>query len=439
MKPRAPDETRIPEETLARVRSQAFKCLNPRQVHSTNLHVDRKLHLKGAGVGHPHDKLRIKRDSVLVFADDHPLANFGHDCRYLLFDPASGEQHGALHASFPPYRESRHVIDSLHTFHCPVPTHPRPNGVRIKLQPRAAAPVRSGKRYAILYCGHNNPRFMNDLEFSYRALVDHFAFDPADVHVLFYNKTLKGDDGKVALWPGDASKFRMRITHPGDRDSFKKVLGILQNKLTPDDLLFIHTSGHGFNNPDDVALGSYPQQLYPASDFCRDLAQLPPFRSLLVLMGQCFSGGFNEPIIKASTASNTSVASAAKKGLWSHATSDGCWDAFSRDWIAAQLGHEPNGVSIAPSADANGDGAVDAAEAFAYASTIGRTYPRNLLDTPTLSQSAPSAAAIILGELRAPSPGLQPRPPKSHRRTSRRGAMRPRHKSTRAPHSPHRG
>ena len=116
---------------------------------------------------------------------------------------------------------------------------------------------------------------------------------------------------------------------------------------------------------------------YFADDFAAKLGELPRYQSLIVMMEQCNSGGFNEPVIKFSTARATSVASAAIATQSSYASPDLHWDSFARDWFAAQTGHDPYGAALAFNPDTNGDGKIEATEAFNYANAV-----RNPQDSP---------------------------------------------------------
>jgi hypothetical protein len=110
-------------------------------------------------------------------------------------------------------------------------------------------------------------------------------------------------------------------------------------------------------------------------------------------MEQCNSGGFNAPVLAASTAASTSIASAAIATQSSYASPDGNWDSFARDWIAAEAGHEPNGGTLASNPDTNGDGVVGAIEAFNYALSV-----QNPSDSPNYSSSSVTADNTGLGQ-----------------------------------------
>src|SRR5206468_2570871 len=88
----------------------------------------------------------------------------------------------------------------------------------------------------------------NDLELSYRTLIKTFKFDPANVFVLLHDGTktgapFLGDDGLARTWPGDNTGFSLEVKGEGTREQFQEKLDDLV--LAPNDLLFIHTAGHG--------------------------------------------------------------------------------------------------------------------------------------------------------------------------------------------------
>ena len=173
---------------------------------------------------------------------------------------------------------------------------------------------------------------------------------------------------------------------------------MLRGKLQPDDQLFINTTGHGGNHDDGRGpfLLAYPNfDHYKVDEFCADLARLPPHRSLLVLMSQCYSGGFNQAVIGASNAKVTFIASAAGERDCSHAAPDDAnWDSFERDWIAALARHDVHGSVLTRNPDENGDNQIDAREAFDYADDPTFRNPR---DVPVFAENSVAAEEITLG------------------------------------------
>jgi hypothetical protein len=146
--------------------------------------------------------------------------------------------------------------------------------------------------------------------------------------------------------------------------------------------------------PGTAYLCTYPSWgNYYNADFSAKLAELPKFRHLIVMLEQCHSGGFNASILAQSPATATSVASAATEYQNSYVTWDGNWDPFARDWIAAQAGLDPFGAALAFNPDTDGDGGIQADEAYAYANAV--KDPR---DSPNFSESSAAGADIVLGQ-----------------------------------------
>lgn len=379
------------DRVLERVRQHAVSTLSAETRQTTNLHIDEHIHQKGEKLGPEFQNIEVEKPSILVFADDQPLANFGHACRYLLYDAESAVFYREIPARFPPYTLKPPA--SLKPLHVPVKFVP---GDYFHLPPIIPCPIirPDGARYAILYSGMSNMRHLNDLEFAYRMLIDRYGFDKSHIYVLNYDGTLNTQDGPATIWPGDGTAYRINVTGQGNRAAFQAAFNTLKKKLKPHDSLFIHTNNHGDNFGAGSFLCQYPAWgTYMASDFCTDLAILPTYRSLLVMMEQCNSGGFNLPVIAASTANATSIASAAIATQSSYASPDGNWDSFARDWIAAQIGHDPYGAALAFNPDTNLDGAIEATEAFNYANSV-----RNPSDSPNYNQGSVAGGEITLNQ-----------------------------------------
>jgi hypothetical protein len=379
-----------------RVRAHAFCSLSFEKQETTNLHLDEHVYKKGETIGPEFQKIVTPLDTILVFADDDPRANFGHACRYLLYDAGNGDFHREVPARFPPIADARQP-KTLRAFHEPVQFVADP--IRFHLYPpiwRCPIIIPEGTRYAILYSGMSNKRHLNDMEFLYRTLVDVYALDPAHIYALSYDGTLNTQDGVQVSWPGDGTPYRIKITGQGNRAAFEAAVDDLKTKLHALDTVMIHCNNHGDYDgvPGTSFLCTYPGWgKYYNADFSNKLAQLPKFRQLIVMLEQCNSGGFNASILGKSPAAATSVASAAIESQSSYVSADGNWDPFARDWIAAQAGHTPFGTALSFGADSDADGKIEAEEAFGYANAV-----RDPRDSPNFSENSEVGGDIALGQ-----------------------------------------
>jgi hypothetical protein len=394
----------ISQSVLQRVQTHAFESLSFAQRTTTNLHIDTHIYERGETIGPKFQKIAAPQLSILVFADHEPLYNFGHTCRYLLYEERTGKFLNELPARFPPLTDAKQRT-TLKAFHEPVQFITNPNLFKplkpVWRCPKFIAP--EGTRYALLFSGMSNKRHLNDLEFLYRTLLDDYSFDPAHIYALNYDGTLNTQDGVQTIWPGDGTSYRIKVTGKGDQAGFEAAMNDLKGKLQSLDTLLIHCNNHGDSDtpdggitwvPDTAYLCTYSNwSRYYHTDFCNKLAELPAFRQLIIMLEQCHSGGFNASILAKSPAGATSVASAATEFQNSCLTSDGNWDPFARDWIAAQAGHDPYGTALSYNPDSDGDGKIQAEEAYQYAYTV-----RDLRDTPNFSESSEAGGDIALGQ-----------------------------------------
>jgi hypothetical protein len=393
----------IPEQIIDRIRSHALRHIAERQQTSTtNLSLDSRIYRAGDSIGPKFQGIYADGPTVIVFADDEPLANFGHPCRYLLYHPETGDFLREVPARFPPslVQSADRLTPFLtpKTFREPSPYWYFPPVYRC---PRIFP---EGNRYAILFSGLTQARHLNDMEFAYRTLIEVYGFHADNIYVLNYDGTLKVWDVTLGTWPGNNTPYTIRVTGQGTRAAFQAVFSDLSSKIQPDDLLFIHTNNHGdfdstvddsfmcgwvndVSNPPPNSDGDFT--CYYASEFASDLSVLPAHRALVVVMEQCNSGGFNTPILNFSTAASSSVSSAATYSTESFASSDGNWDIFAYQWIAAANGANPDGSALASNPDTNHDGVVDTQEAYNYAVT------QDTADVPQFNVSASGAVLTL--------------------------------------------
>lgn len=380
------------ESILQRVREHAIRQLSFQARATTNLHVDERVIPAGETLGPRRQDIITKRPSVLVFADDQPAADFSHPCRYLLYEAGNGNFYSEVAAQFPPYSRAR--SKTLRVFHQPVTLEP---GIIARIpgnRYRCPILIPDGQRYAVLFSGMSNVRHLNNLEFVYRTLVDDYAFDAKNIYVLNYDGSLDSQDGVPASYVADGTPHRMHITGAGTRTDLEAAINDVKGRLKSDDLLFLYTGNHGGweNIPASADLCTYPDwDGYHASDLASALSHLPHFRSFLVMMSQCHSGGFNSPILAASPADATSVAAAVSEPNTSSVSND--WNFFARDWTSAEAGHDPYMNPLAFNPDGNGDSAIQAEEAFSYAYTL-----RAAGNDPVFSENSEAGGDVTLGQ-----------------------------------------
>jgi Peptidase C13 family. len=282
---------------------------------ATNLYVQDAIYRGGEVLQPKRADIVVPRDSVIVFADDEPTKNWGHRCRYLFHDPKTGELIQELPALLPPtfdFGARFELFQQAST----VSAASRSQYPLLYLPPWLYLESASSW-YAILYSGASMNRHVNDIEFLYRILVNLYRVPAANITVLSFDGTLDYNDAfwqkvppPVGNWPGDNTPYQMKINGSGTKEELLAAIAAVGEKLGPHDNLFLHTNNHGNTVNGVSTLISYSGDDTTQSDLSDAIQALPKFASFMVMMEQCFSGGFIQPIINASPASCTSVATA---------------------------------------------------------------------------------------------------------------------------------
>lgn len=74
------------------------------EVHTTNFYLQRDVLPRNTSIKARQQQIKLDQDTVMVFADDMPLANWAHPRRYLLHDAESGELYRTVESLLHPYR-----------------------------------------------------------------------------------------------------------------------------------------------------------------------------------------------------------------------------------------------------------------------------------------------------------------------------------------------
>ncbi len=340
-------------------------------------------------------QLVVKQQAALVFADLMPQANWAHPCVYRFHDPDTAALLYEEQAEFPPDLDGNTKLD---VFHAPVATVPASSlgslahlGGLLQMPLLAQPSHVAQQRYAILFASQIcNLRHVEDLEFLWRALVNVYSFDPANVYVLNYNGTIAATDStNPGNWNGNNTAYQMKVHSSATKDNLQSVFDTLAKKLAPKDLLLIHTNNHGSTSGLCVDSSS----VITPDQFGTMLSGLPKLQSLVVTMEQCFSGAFQTATLNKSTATNTVFASAVD----AKTSSDGAahFDPWALAWIEAIVSAAPGGTALAskPCPDFDGQVSIKASTDWAKTNDTGKDDNPQYADKPAGCGSSISLGA----------------------------------------------
>lgn len=288
----------------------------------------------------------------LVFVDEEPGNGWEHPCKYVYI------------SSYESQTDFNYlVIDSV----CPpedVTLQPilKPNryGEKGKMKPYVPKVLSNDPNpaaentYAVILNGgmqtaSNNERYWNDCSFIYKTLINTYEIPKRNIKVIMSDGTDEGEDmnmidGNYCSSPLDLDDDSIPdIEYAATKENLQAVMNEMAQKLTDDDHLMIFVTGHG--GYDYKTKSSYmylwnKEKLYP-----NELnSYLEPIDAgfISIVMGQCYSGGFIEPLKK----TNRIIATACDVNERSYGSTTIPFDEFLYHWTSAVNGYDAYGNGL---------------------------------------------------------------------------------------------
>ena len=304
------------------------------------------------------------------FVDEYPYASWSHPCRYLFVDTESGNV-DTISAENPPKSLSCWNLMSDYLFHEPGMMRVSPV-IGTSNASLSNARVTADHCYALIINGgtskfYNHVRYWNDCAFMYATLVDKYGYLDDHIIVLMSDGLDPGEDcfcldGSHANSPTDLDEDGDDdIMYPATRECLACVCDSLSSIITKDDFLFVYTTGHGVRdyNANVSYISLWNNENLSADDFVAEINEIQA-GSLGVIMGQCYSGGFIQPL----SGRNRIIATACAEDYLSLSYDSGRYDGFLYYWMSAVNGQDPYGTIV--DADFDSDGCVTFQESFDY-------------------------------------------------------------------------
>jgi hypothetical protein len=106
------------------IRTQVFKKVKDAHMRreairskAANYYIQEEIFERGRLIPVPLKQVEAQRPTIVIFADDAPLRNWAHPCRYLLHDAETGELYHEVRANLPPYVRNEETPENFYAFH----------------------------------------------------------------------------------------------------------------------------------------------------------------------------------------------------------------------------------------------------------------------------------------------------------------------------------
>lgn len=303
-------------------------------------------------------------ESWFVFIDLHPFANWMHPCQYIFIDAKTGKR-TVIDENFPPdYREQMEILKEV-TYDM--------NGELLNFDNIETRTVtNSDNLWAVIISGggnrfNNHVRYWNDCAAMYTILTRQYGYRRDHIFVIMADGTNPAADRLLLNGTFDSSPLDLDgdgladIQFAASRANLTNVFNQLSNRLTTSDELFIFTMDHGGRSGYNSTLVLWNNEEIYDNEFANLINPINA-KSINIVMGQCYSGGFINHLNK----NNRVIATACDVNQLSWARSNLLYDEFVYHWMsAANKAKIDTGTTV--SADINYDGNLSAWECYNYA------------------------------------------------------------------------
>ncbi len=317
-----------------------------------------------------------------IFVDAEPMKGWEHDC-YILTIPKRLKN--SIDSAIPTSIIRRKLPPSDNDNYVPLYTKNR-YGDNASSKPSVAKAPQSNdatvanRTYAIILSGgvnkiSNYERYWNDCSFIYQTLVNKYGIPKENIYPLMSDGNDPAEDmrlasGRYASQPLDLDNDGVdEIELSATKLNIQNTLDVIKDRIQKDDHLFFFVIDHGGTT--DNKSNSYIYLWGSETLFDNELAEmLTPFTdkfvNVNVVLGQCYSGGFNDNLTKMGCV----VSSASTGSEQSWACTDIPYDEFVYHWTCAVNGANHKNIKV--NADVDNNGCVTMEEAFYYAKTMDR-------------------------------------------------------------------
>ncbi len=318
-------------------------------------------------------KVKVQHDSWIVIIDSDPWANGGRKWIYIYVDAYTGNADDDSWEWGLPKNEDIDIECVKNDLSKYAVSDEQEFCLESLMQTKAVTSV--SNNWAVIINGGANmesnfERYWNDCSLIYKCLRNVYNYRRDRIIVIMSDGKSESLDRRHLISGGYSSSPQDLdgdgtddINYSATKSNITQVFDYLGGHVSSDEQVLVFVTDHGATDNGKSYIWLWNDKLMSADELSQEIKKINVYSRKHVVMGQCFSGGFVNPLLKA--CSNISIATAASANQESNAMSGLEYDEFLYHWVSAAAGRTSGGTVV--NADLNGYDGVSVEEMFRYA------------------------------------------------------------------------
>ena len=206
-------------------------------------------------------------------------------------------------------------------------------------------------KWAVIISGglddsNNHPRYWNNSSYAYKVLTNKYSYPKSHIYCLIAdgsNPAVDRTDGISTPLDLDGDGVDEALIE-ANTTNISSVFTYLGNQVAAEDEVFVYVTDHGsLDSGTGDALICLWHEYLSADQFYNEINKITSNAHINIVMGQCHSGGFIDPI-RDNSRQNISIATACKKSESSYARQN--YTEFLHQWLNGMNEMTLSGITV---------------------------------------------------------------------------------------------
>ena len=305
------------------------------EIENVNIYQEADVYSSSFYELNPYKSLSVPYSNCWVFfIDDHPMANWEHNCRYVFMNSENGS-YQIDNETVPPidYKTeleevSINIVFEPYDYECDNPA---------TIETREPDP----HKYAVFISGETEYRHWNDMSAMYCALKQVYGFMDENMIVLSHNGEQNDNHNRFLDLDGPEITD-VHIDGACTYENVENAFAWMADNLGPSDMLFVFVNDHGGTHDyvNDSYICLYEWEPLEDEDMATMVAPIN-CSQIVYVMEQCYSGGFQGELEGEHVTFHSATDGAHSSYGWNYGYPSAGFDEFVYFWTTATRGFHP--------------------------------------------------------------------------------------------------